>query len=536
MGAHADDAAWIRVCRDGEIAEGEPRVLAAGDRDVYLVRIDGVVRAVGTECPHYHEQLVKGVILDREIVCPAHFARFDVRNGRMVSPPALDDLPRFPVEIRDGDVWVGPVEKPRFPKPAGDDPRTFLIVGGGAAGEAAAETLRREGFAGRIVMITAEDERPYDRPNLSKDLLTGAAKPEWMPLRGPKFHANQKIELLTGRRVIAVDPAAKTATLSTGEKLAFDRALIATGGVPRKPAIPGADAGGCFLLRSLADGRALIAAASAWKRAVLVGAGFIGMELASSLAERGLRVQVVAPEPLPFAKVLGDRIATMLLERQKENGVEFHLGTIPVRVTGTPGEMRVGLSDGGAVSGAFVVFGLGIEPAIDCLAGTGLAGPDGIPVDARFCTRHPDIFAAGDVAIAPDVAGEVTRVEHWAVAQRQGRHAARAMLGSPAPYGEAHFFWTRQAGIPLKYVGAARTWDEIIYRGDVGSAKFLAGFYRAGGLKAAATVGRRIELAAVERLMRIGCTPSRAQFADETFDLVAEAKSATPPAEGASHG
>lgn len=519
-----NDAAWIRICRDDELAEGSPRVLKAGEQDVYLVRLGGVIRAVGTECPHYHKALIEGAIFAGEVVCPAHFARFDLRDGRMVSPPALDDLPRFPVKVENGEVWVGPLEKPRFPKPAGDDPRLFLIAGAGAAGEAAAEALRREGFAGRIVMVNAEDERPYDRPNLSKDLLTGKAKPEWMPLRGPKFHANQRIELLNGRRVTGVDPSAKRVALSSGEVLAFDKLLIATGGAPRRPTIPGADAEGCLLLRSLADGRALIAAAAASQSAVLVGGGFIGMELASSLRDLGLRVTVVSPGRLPLSRVLGDRIASLLLARHRANGVEFRLGSTPVRVSGRPPELRVELSDGAVVSGGFVVFGLGIEPAVDLLAGTGLAGPEGIPVDACLRTRHPDIHAAGDAAVAPDVAGEAARVEHWAVAQRQGRHAARAMLGSTAPYAEAHFFWTRQAGVALKYVGAARTWDEIVYRGDVEAAAFLAGFYRAGTLRAAAAVGRAVELAAIEHLLRHGRTPSRAEFADEGFELAAAAE------------
>jgi 3-phenylpropionate/trans-cinnamate dioxygenase ferredoxin reductase subunit len=523
-----DDAGWIRVCRDGDLAEGEPRVLKAGEADVYLVRLEGTVRAFGTECPHYHEPLIKGALFGREIVCPAHFARLDARDGRLVSPPALDDLPRFPVKVENGEVWVGPVEKPRFPKPAGEDARTFLVVGGGAAGEAAVETLRREGFAGRIVMVTADDERPYDRPNLSKDLLTGEAKPEWMPLRGPKFAANQRIELLTGRRVASIDTAAKAAVLATGERIAFDKALIATGGVPRKPAIPGAGLPGCLVLRTLADGRALIAAATGAKSAVLVGAGFIGMELASSLCKLGVRVQVVSPGRLPLARVLGDRVAALLLARHQADGVEFHLGATPVRVDGARGDLRVGLSDGAVLSGAFVVFGIGVDPEVGCLAGTGLAGPDGVPVDGTLRTGHPDIFAAGDVAVAPDVSGETARVEHWSVAQRQGQHAARAMLGSTTPYGETHFFWTKQAGLSLKYVGSARTWDEIVYRGDVEAAKFLAGYYRAGTLRAAATVGRRVELSAVERLMRLRSLPSRAEFANEGFDLVAAARTAAP--------
>jgi NADPH-dependent 2,4-dienoyl-CoA reductase/sulfur reductase-like enzyme/nitrite reductase/ring-hydroxylating ferredoxin subunit len=512
-----DDAAWIRVCRDDDLSEGEPRVLKAGDAEVYLVRLEGTVRAVGTECPHYHEELIKGLLFGHEIVCPAHFARLDARDGRLVSPPALDDLPRFPVKVEAGEVWVGPVEKPRFPKPAGDDARTFLVVGGGAAGQAAVETLRREGFAGRIVMVTAEDERPYDRPNLSKDLLTGKAKPEWMPLRGPKFHANQAIELLAGRTVDSIDTNAKAAILSSGERIAFDKALIATGGTPRKPGIPGADLPGCLLLRTLADGRALIAAATGTTGAagaVLIGGGFISMELASSLRELGLRVQVVFPGRLPLARVLGDRIAALLLARHQANGVEFHPGATAVHVEGAPGDLRVGLSDGAVLPGAFVVFGLGVDPAVSCLAGTGLAGPDGVPVDASLRTRNPDIFAAGDVAVA----------------ERQGQHAARAMLGSTAPYGEAHFFWTKQAGIPLKYVGSARSWDEIVYRGDVETGKFLAGYYTAGTLKAAATVGRRLELAAVERLLRLRSLPSRAEFADEGFDLVAAARAAAKAA------
>ncbi|HSV91752.1 MAG TPA: FAD-dependent oxidoreductase [Desulfobacterales bacterium] len=525
-----DDAAWIRVCRDEDLLEGEPRVLKAGDAEAYLVRLEGAVRAVGTECPHYHEPLIKGVLFGHEIVCPSHFARLDARDGTMIAPPALDALPRFPVKIENGEVWLGPVEKPRFPKPEGEDARTFLVVGGGAAGQAAAETLRREGFAGRICMVTAEDERPYDRPNLSKDLLTGEAKPEWMPLRGPKFYANQRIELLAGRTVTSIDPAANVAVLATGERIAFDKALIATGATPRKPAIPGADLPGCLVLRSLADGRALIAAAAAAgaNGAVLVGAGFIGMELASSLRKLGTRVQVTSPGALPLSRVLGDRVAALLLARHRASGVEFHLGTTPIGVTGEPGDLRVRLSDGTVLSGGFVVFGLGVDPALDCLAGTELAGPGGVTVDTTLRTRHRDIFAAGDAAVAADVAGEPLRAEHWVVAQRQGQHAARAMLGSMAPYGEAHFFWTRQAGLSLKYVGTARTWDEIAYRGDVEAAEFLAGYFQAGTLKAAATIGRRIELAAVERLMRLRRLPSRAEFADGGFDLVAAARAAAP--------
>ena len=531
-----DEATWVRVCRDDELTEGEPRVLNAGGQDVYLVRLDGAVRAVGTECPHYHEPLIKGVLLGHEVVCPAHFARLDARDGRMISPPALDDLPRYPVKIENGDVWVGPVEKPRFPKPRGDDPRTFLIVGGGAAGEAAAETLRREGFAGRIVMVTAEDERPYDRPNLSKDLLTGKAKPEWMPLRGPKFHANQNIELITGRRVTAVDPAAKTVTLSTGERIAFDRALIATGGVPKQPLDSRSRRRGVLpppqLRRWPGPPRGGI-------RVEERGARRRGVHRHGA-RRRAARAGAPGPGDLPRtpAAVQGARRPDRGLAPRAPRGKG---GRVPSRGDTRPGHRgRPGTCGWSSLTAPRCPEGSWCSvsastPPWSASRAPASPRPDGIPVDASLRTRHPDIFAAGDVAIAPDIAGEAARVEHWAVALRQGRHAARAMLGAETPYGEAHFFWTRQACLPLKYAGAARSWDEIVYRGDVEAATFLAGFYRAGALKAAATIGRRIELAAVEHLMRAGRTPSRAEFADGGFDLVAAAKTAAPrPSDGRS--
>ena len=195
-----DETGWTRVARLSDLAEKVPVAVAAGEETVLLVRLSGAVYAVGHKCPHYEEKLEKGALFGNQIICKSHFARMDVTTGRVIAPPAYNDLPVYPVKVEGGEVWLGPVQKPKFPKPAaalGSDPRTFLIVGAGAAGNMAAETLRREGFAGRIVMITAETERPYDRPNLSKDFITGKAGEDFLPLHGSKFYPAQGIELLT---------------------------------------------------------------------------------------------------------------------------------------------------------------------------------------------------------------------------------------------------------------------------------------------------------------------------------------------------
>jgi apoptosis-inducing factor 3 len=519
------DSAWQKVCRDSDLVEGVSRTVKAGDDDVLLVRVEGAVRAVGNKCPHYECPLNEGALVGRVVVCRCHDARFDVTTGRMVSPPALNDLPVYPVRIENGDVLVGPAEKARFPKTEGTDPRTFLIVGAGAAGNAAAETLRREGFAGRIVMITAESDAPYDRPNLSKEFMSGKAKPEWMPLRSAKFYQNQKIEVLTDTRVTALDPRKKTVTLAGGAEMSFDKALVATGGAPRSLPIPGADGEGCFNLRSFADARAIMAAAAAAKKVVLIGAGFIGMELASSLGERGLRVDVVAPEALPFAQLVGERVATYLKKRHEEKGVSFHLGATVRQISGARGAKAVILADGTRLDADFVILGTGVLPDVGFLAGTDLVKDGAVPVNERLETAAPDVYAAGDIAIVPDaIDGRGTRIEHWVVAERQGQHAARSMLGSTARYDEVPFFWTRQTGISLKHVGSTGAWDALSFRGDVEAGKFVAGYYRRGALVAAAGVGMPTELTAVEMMLRRRMPLPSETLSDSAVDLLARVR------------
>ena len=425
-----DDVAWKRVAKASDLVEGKPVVVEVGEEKILLTRIHGAVYAVGHECPHYQEKLEKGALFGSEIVCKSHFARMDVTTGKVLSAPAMNDLPVYPVKMENEEVFIGPVVKPKFPKPAaaiGSDPRTFVIVGAGAAGNAAAETLRREGFAGRIVMITEENERPYDRPNLSKDFMTGKAGEEWLPLRGPKFYSAQGIELLTEKKVASIDVARKMVGFVSGDPLAFDTLLLATGGSARSLDVPGA--GAALLLRTTTDARVLLRAATQWKSVVIIGSGFIGLEVASSLRDRGLAVTVVAPESLPLAHIVGDRFGAHIKGLHEGKGVSFALGKTVRSIEGAEGARVVVLSDGTRLAADFVVAGLGVAPAVGYLAGTGIAAEGAVPVDARMETSVPGIYAAGDIAAVPDNDNGRRRVEHWVVAERQGARAALCMLG-----------------------------------------------------------------------------------------------------------
>ncbi len=511
----------VFACALGELPPGVPKAVRVDGKEVLLVRVGEVVHACGGECPHYGAPLAEGFIVGQEVVCPWHNARFDLRTGVVVAPPALDDLVAYDAEVEDGQVYLSKRTSSRVERALGRD-KTALIVGGGAAGEAAAETLRREGFDGRVVLVTQEEDLPYDRPNLSKDFLAGKATPESLPLRSEDFYRSQEIEVRTRTEVKDIDPKGRTAQLSPGGTLRFDFCLVASGGRARPLAVPGADLPGVFTLRSLADARALIRALENAERVLIVGAGFIGLEVASAARSRGLAVDVVAPEPVPLGHILGDVVGRCLQSLHEEHGVRFHLGRTVRAFRGNGSVAEAVLSDGERLEAEVVIVGIGIVPAVEFLVHSGLVENGALPVNERLETAAPGVFAAGDVAAVPDPATGVRhRVEHWTVAQRQGQHAARAMLGKAGPYQEVPFFWTRQHGESLKYAGYGPPFDAVLYRGAVQSRRFLAGYFAGGRLVSIATMGMSHQFSAAEHLLRRRLPLTPAEFGDPSVDLAA---------------
>jgi len=513
---------WIEAIAENELQEGVPAVIEVGEKKVLLVRSGGSIFACGNECSHYHAPLSDGLIAGHVVTCPWHNARFDIRDGKLVAPPGLNGISSYETKIENDQVWIRQTGKGTIPMPEGEDDRTFLIVGAGAAGNSAAETLRREGFAGRIVMVTGEAYGPYDRTMLSKDLLSGEAPAKWLALRGRKFYDRLNIELMTGKQVTAVDPAGLAVSFADGATMKADRILLATGGKPRSLPVPGADKGGCHALRSRKDAEAILADLEAAETAVVVGASFIGLEVACSLRAREIEVHIVAPEQTPLANIFGEQIGNRIKRTHEESGVIFHLGQTVKEFTGQQRVSEVVLADGSRLKADLVIIGVGIKPAVDFLEGSGLVKDGAVPVNGRLESSAQGIFAAGDIALVPDGrSGKPRRIEHWVEAGRQGMHAARCMLGSKEEYREVPFFWSKQYGSSLRYIGYAPAFDQVVFRGSVTDKFFLAGFYLNDNLVAAASVGKARELIRLGQLLEAGKSVNPGQLKDPSFDLLA---------------
>lgn len=472
-----------------DLADGVAFVGHVGDQAVLLVRRGDDVLAVAANCTHYGGPLAEGIVVGDTIRCPWHHACFSLRSGAALRPPALNDLTRWRTEQRDGSVFVRE-ELPAEPRPvlAGADlPHSVVIIGGGAAGNQAAETLRREGYAGPVTLLSADAAPPCDRPNLSKDYLAGSAPEDWIPLRPPEFYAGQRIDLRLGARVAAIEPALKAVRLSDGSKVPYGALLIATGAEPIRLAVPGADLPQVHLLRTLADSRALIANAAGARQAVVIGASFIGLEVAASLRVRGLAVRVVGPEARPLERVVGPVLGDMVRAIHEEHGVMFHLGATAVAID----RDGVMLSTGERLAADLVAVGVGVRPSIALAEQAGLAVDRGVLVNEFLQTDTPDIFAAGDIARWPDPrSGAGIRVEHWVVAERQGQVAARNMLGRRERFDAVPFFWSQHYDITIAYVGHAEHWDRIEIDGDPAARDCTASFWQDGRTTAIVTIGR----------------------------------------------
>ena len=397
---------------------------------------------------------------------------------------------------------------------------SFVILGASLTGGTAAATLRDEGFDGRLVLVGAEDELPYERPPLSKGYLRGETPREKLLVRPEAFWQEHEVELLLGMAAARIDPSAREVELADGSRLGYDKLLVATGGRNRRPPIPGIERDGVLDLRTVGDSERIQAAARNGGRAVVVGMGFIGSEVASTLRELGLEVQAVEPFRVPLERALGPEVGQVLRDLHAEHGVEAFYGEGVESFQGTERLERVVTSSGRRLECDVAVVGVGIEPAVDVVAGSGVEVDNGIVVD-EFCrTSVEGIFAAGDVAnhLHP-LFGRRIRVEHWRNAIEQGAAAARSMLGKGEPYAEVHWFWSDQYDANVQYAGHHTEWDELVVRGSLEERAFVA-FYVAGGLvDAAVAVNSGRDLRRAQALIRARVPVEAAKLRDPEVDL-----------------
>ncbi len=519
------------VAKTSDLKDGEMKQVQAGELSLVLARVDGEFHAIGSKCTHYGAPLAKGHLSGHRVVCPWHCACFDVRTGDVEETPALSAVSHFDVRVEGDDVIVTVPEGAKgrrvmdmAEKDLDADGRTFAIVGAGAAGSAAAEGLRQQGFQGRIVMITREDHGPYDRPDLSKDFLA-QKEHEFSPeLRSEKFYANRGIELLKGREVKRLDPSAKTIEFADGETLTYDKCLVATGGRPRRLNIEGADLENVFTLRSLDDAERMHAASEDAERAVVIGASFIAMETAASLTKRGLKVTVAAPEKTPFESIFGKAVGQMFREDHEANGVEFRLGQKVVRMSGETKVDGVYLGTRELLQADLVLMGIGVEPVTDFIDGVERNDDGSLSVDDHMQVQGvEDLYAAGDIAAFPDWRnGNPIRIEHWRLAQQLGRLAAANMIGNETRYEGVPFFWSNQFKANIRYVGYVRDWDDIIFHGDPADKKFLAYYIKDGRVAAIAGCGMNEKICELIELMRLNRLPSVDQLKTEAAQLVGQ--------------
>lgn len=465
-----------------------------GKKAVLLARVGDEIFAVGASCTHYSGPLDEGLVVGDTVRCPWHHACFSLRNGEALAAPAFDPLPCWKVERQAGRIIVreriSPEPQPLQIKTEADWPEKIVIIGGGAAGFACAQMLRRRGYEGRLTMLSDDVDAPYDRPNLSKDYLAGEAPEEWMPLRSDDFYQSSNIDLQRGVTVTQVDTDNRRVTTSDGRTFPFDRLLLATGAEPVRLPIPGVDLDHVFTLRSMADCRRIIERATVARAAVILGSGFIGLETAAALRSRGLDVHVVSLDERPLEKVLGPELGDFIRQIHEQHGVNFHMGSSLADIA----SHKVILSNGQEIDADLVIIGVGVRPRLALAQSAGIQIDRGILVNACLETSSPGIFAAGDVARWHDFAdAETLRIEHWVVAQRHGQTVAENMLGARKAFQDAPFFWSAHYDVTIRYVGHARSWDEIEIDGDIAAHDCRIDYKKDGRIVAVATIGRDLE-------------------------------------------
>ena len=453
-----------RVAQFADIPEHRGLEVEVAGTKIVLLRVGDQLRAYQGECPHAGAPLAEGALCNGRLICPWHKAAYRMEDGALCEPPALDSLKRYPLQMRDDQVWVDDQPLPAANTPPADDERTFLIVGAGAAGTAAAAALREKGFGGRIQLVDREEEAGYDRTVLSKFVLSAEMSPQEVPpLRDEHFYQEQRIERLTGE-VARLDADNQTLELTNGQTLAYDAALLATGGTPNPLKLPGADLPQVFVLRSRNQAQEIMQSAKPGQKAVIIGDSFIALECAGALREYGLDVTILARHTVPFARQFGETVGKAIRARHEAHGVRFHTDGEAAGIEGSEKVEAVRLDNGQRLPADLVLAGIGVTPATEAFSDLPRAEDQSLLVDGGMRLTE-GLWAAGDIATFP-LNGQPHRIEHWRLAQQQARIAAANMLGGAEHYLDVPYFWTWHFGKNYDYLGHAETWDEVEFKGD----------------------------------------------------------------------
>jgi apoptosis-inducing factor 3 len=465
----------------GGSMDGEPVVLANDG---------GRVCAFAGKCTHLGAPLKDGILVDGQLRCPWHHARFSLETGEAIGAPAFQPLETYQIDQRGDRLFVTKsVARSGSQSRSSEMLPSIVIVGGGAAGFACAELLSRSGFGHRVTVVSDDPDPPYDRTSCSKQYLIGLSSRDECFLKGANFPSADGAVLKISRRVKSLHLDAKQVELDDGERIAYDSLVLATGAEPNRPDTPGFDRPNVHVLRTLRDADAIIAEASKSKRAAVIGASFIGLEVAASLRQRDVEVDVVASDKIPLEKILGTAVGTMIRGVDESKGVRFHLGH---RAASFDGRTLI-LDDGSTLEADFVVAGLGVTPRTELAKDAGLTiasqeDGGGVVVNERLETSAPDVYAVGDIANYPDRhVNRSIRVEHWVHAQRQGQHVARVLMGQATNYAELPFFWSAHFDTGLLYLGHAGKPAAPSIEGSIEEQDFVARYAGKGEDRAVVT-------------------------------------------------
>ncbi|TNN01888.1 hypothetical protein fugu_011270 [Takifugu bimaculatus] len=518
--AEEEDELTEMVCQETDLKDGQMKEVMVGEKKVLLVCSQGQYSAIGSQCSHYNAPLVKGTLVGQRVRCPFHGACFNVRTGDIEEYPGLDSLPTYKVKVENGMVYVT-VNKHALKltkrvkemcSRIADIKHTILLIGGGPAALVCAETLRQTCYEGRIIMVTRDALPPFDKPKLSKALHLDRSS---ILLRSADFYQQYGIEVWTEKEVISVNTVNKAVKMIDGTWLNYDQLLIATGCRARPLSCPGWDLKGVKLLQTHDDANEIHTSCQG-QNAVIIGASFIGMEVASYLSNKAASVTVVGTSSYPFQKSLGSEIGKMCMEMFEEQNVKFYMNDGVTEIRGNSGKVKeVVLKSGTILEADVVVAGIGVIPNTDFLIGSKLEvdSRKTLVVDKFMKTNVPDIFSAGDVTSFPlSICGDkMVNIGHWQMSQAQGRVAALNMLKKPTEFQSVPFFWTVLLGKSIRYTGYGEGYTEIIYKGSIQERKFLAFYIKEEKVVAAASLMFDPAVARLAELMASGQTITKTQ-------------------------